>query len=45
MAQCACDVKLDGALIGKVTVGTYAYAESGSLSLPLISHDALAGVA
>jgi hypothetical protein len=27
MALCACDVKLDGAPIGKVVVGTYAYAD------------------
>jgi hypothetical protein len=27
MALCACDVKLDGSPIGKVTVGTYAYAD------------------
>jgi hypothetical protein len=27
MAFCACDVKLDGAPIGKVVVGTYAYAD------------------
>jgi hypothetical protein len=27
MALCACDVKLDGSPIGKVLVGTYAYAD------------------
>lgn len=27
MALCACDMKLDGSEIGKVTVGTYAYAD------------------
>jgi hypothetical protein len=27
MALCACDVKLDGSPIGKVVVGTYAYAD------------------
>src|ERR1700737_176546 len=27
MALCACDLKLDGSPIGKVTVGTYVYAD------------------
>jgi hypothetical protein len=47
MALCACDVKLDGSPIGKVTVGTYAFADRPAgrhLIRSSERHDSVTGV-
>ncbi|MEP6840103.1 MAG: DUF2846 domain-containing protein [Bradyrhizobium sp.] len=41
MALCACDVKLDGSPIGKVIVGTYAYADRPAGRHQLIASEIL----
>jgi Protein of unknown function (DUF2846) len=41
MALCACDMKLDGEPIGKVTVGTYAYADRPAGPHQLIATETL----
>ena len=41
MALCACDVKIDGSPIGKVTVGTYAFADRPAGRHQLIASEAL----
>jgi hypothetical protein len=41
MALCACEVKLDGTPIGKVTVGTYAYADRPAGRHQLVASEAL----
>jgi hypothetical protein len=41
MALCACDVKLDGSPIGKVTVGTYAFADRPAGRHQLIASETL----
>lgn len=41
MAICACDMKLDGEAIGKVTVGTYAYADRPAGRHQLVASEVL----